>query len=60
MSKIQQAFDAGNFALVRRLATPKEAVLLNKIQTDPKIIWAGLFGLASVLLTALYALELIR
>ena len=50
MSKIQQAFEAGNYALVRKLATPNDTVLLEKIKTDPKIIYAGLFGLFCVIL----------
>ena len=57
MSSIQQAFDAGNYALVRKLAGPQDAALLKKIQTDPKIIYAGIFGFVCVVI---YALEFIR
>lgn len=64
MSKIQEAFDAGNYALVRKLAkdskNPQDLALLEKIKTDPKVIWAGLFGLVFALVVAVYALELIR
>lgn len=48
MSKIQEAFDTGNYALVRKLAkdskSPQDLALLERIKTDPKVIWAGLFG----------------
>lgn len=57
MSKIQQAFDAGNYALVRKLATPKDAILLQKIQTDSKIIWVGIFGFVAVILATVLTLH---
>ncbi len=61
MSKIQEAFDAGNYALVRKLAkdskNPQDLALLNKIKTDPKVIYAGLFGFAFALLIAALTLH---
>lgn len=61
MSEIQKAFDAGNYALVRRLAKERPSSeaekLLARIQTDSKIIWAGLFGVVAVLGMALWTLS---
>ena len=61
MSKIQEAFDAGNYALVRKLAkdskNPQDLALLEKIKTDPKIIWAGVFGFVFALIIAALTLH---
>jgi hypothetical protein len=61
MSKIQDAFDAGNYALVRQLAqnskNPQDLALLEKIKTDPKVIWAGIFGLVFALIIAALTLH---
>ncbi|MES2503545.1 MAG: hypothetical protein V4534_01575 [Myxococcota bacterium] len=58
MSDIQNAFEAGNYALVRRLAkqnpTPEAADLMNRIKTDPKVIWAGVFAfIFAIIISAL-------
>ncbi|MEI6805811.1 MAG: hypothetical protein WCK49_04820 [Myxococcaceae bacterium] len=61
MSKIQDAFDTGNYALVRQLAkdsrNPQDLALLAKIKTDPKVIWAGVFAFAFALLIAVLTLH---
>ena len=61
MSEIQKAFDAGNYAVVRRLAREKPSAeaskLLERTQIDKKIIWAGLFGLIVTSITALMVLS---
>ncbi|MBL4818614.1 MAG: hypothetical protein JKY15_05205 [Deltaproteobacteria bacterium] len=60
MSEIQKAFDSGNYALVRKLAKQRPSSeaqkLMARIQTDSKIIWAGLFGVIAVLAMALWTL----
>ncbi|MBH1989435.1 MAG: hypothetical protein I8H75_02405 [Myxococcaceae bacterium] len=52
MSHIREAFESGNFQLVRRLALesnrPKDQAFLEKIKTDPKVYWAGAFGVVSL------------
>lgn len=61
MSKIQEAFDTGNYALVKKLAkdskNPQDLAFLDKIKTDPKVIWAGVFGFAFALLVAFLTLH---
>ncbi len=61
MSEIQKAFDAGNYALVRKLAAQKPSTeatkLLERTSIDKKIVFAGLFGLAVTSMTALMVLN---
>ena len=61
MSEIQQAFEAGNYSLVRKLAKERPSSeaerLMARIKTDLKIIYAGLFGLVAVLSMAFWTLS---
>lgn len=61
MSEIQNAFDAGNYALVRKLAKEKpskeSALLMDRIKTDPKIIWAGVFAFVFAVIISAWVLH---